>query len=29
LQEILGFSEREQQKVITTLKDTLERSRKH
>jgi DNA topoisomerase-6 subunit B len=29
LQEILGFSEREEQKVVTKLKDTLERSRKH
>lgn len=29
LQEILGFSEKEEQKVVTKLKDTLERSRKH
>jgi DNA topoisomerase-6 subunit B len=28
LQEILGFSEREEQKVVVKLKDTLERSRK-
>jgi DNA topoisomerase-6 subunit B len=28
LQEILGFSEREELKVVTKLKDTLERSRK-
>ncbi len=28
LQEILGFSEREEEKIVDTLKDTLERSRK-
>ena len=28
LQEILGISEREEQKVVVKLKDTLERSRK-
>jgi DNA topoisomerase-6 subunit B len=29
LQEILGISEREEQKVVSKLKDTLERSRKN
>ena len=29
LQEMLGFSEREEQRVVEILKDTLERSRKH
>jgi DNA topoisomerase-6 subunit B len=29
LQEILGFGEREEQKIVSTLKDTLERSRKN
>ena len=29
LQEILGFGEREEQKIVTKLKDTLERSRKN
>ena len=29
LQDILGFSEREEQRVVDTLKDTLERSRKN
>jgi DNA topoisomerase-6 subunit B len=29
LQEILGFGEREEQRVVATLKDTLERSRKN
>ncbi|MGD8414170.1 MAG: DNA topoisomerase VI subunit B [Candidatus Latescibacterota bacterium] len=29
LQEILGFPEQEEQKIVSKLKDTLERSRKH
>jgi DNA topoisomerase-6 subunit B len=29
LQEMLGFSEKEEQRVVEILKDTLERSRKH